>query len=48
MVDALKESMLRSILKNPTVKDYEKERLGMYYRKLLSEILLEQVTDLGV
>lgn len=39
--------MLHEMIKAPTVKDYERERFGMYYRKLVSEILLGQITDLG-
>jgi hypothetical protein len=47
VLDSLKESMLHEMIKAPTVKDYERERFGMYYRKLVSEILLGQITDLG-
>jgi hypothetical protein len=47
VLEMMKGSLQLSFLKEPTTKDTERERFAMYHRKLLNEILLEQLVGLG-
>jgi hypothetical protein len=47
ILESLKGTIISTIIKQPTMKEYERERLGMYYRKLVNDILLGQVIDFG-